>query len=104
MNTQKQAFISSTAKRKDKRAIATNIILQVSQSTPSGRFLIEDTNASKLTTTRDLVAAAGGGVIETLRQIESSNVHPSIMKRVWIVGGVNIFWRRVLVDLHYIVG
>ena len=52
--------------------------MQVSQSTPSGRFLIEDPDASKITTTKDLVAAAGGGEIE-------SNVHPSILNRVWII-------------------
>ena len=78
VDAQTQIFSSASYRKKsgDNRAAAENIISQISALNPSGRFLIEDTNPSPIAISLSAMVQMGGG---------ESTIHPSIMRKVWVV-------------------
>ena len=68
-----------------KRACAESIISQIGAQNPPGRFLIEDTDSSP--------EAIGVTAMAQLTGVHS-NVHPSILKKVWVlVDHDNSIWK-----------
>ena len=70
-----EAAANPSRKKNTPRDIAERIISQISNQTPPGRFLIE--------TTDDASSSLAGGI--TIRPQSTTNIHPNILKNVWVV-------------------
>ena len=75
VNAEKVSAARANPSNKDNspRAIAERIISQIHNQNPPGRFLIDDPNASSLVVATATVMG------------RNSTIHPTIMRKVWVV-------------------